>query len=384
MGSQPCQPKHAIKMRHDDVARLLQDGILLRDPPHCVEAAADGLELLGLIAVERAHFIRCADPVDGDFAWSNRVCPGEIVLPADYNDDEFRCPACGRLVFPHADAKRRHRQLRVCLQNDGVMAYLQSLLADAIGEPEEVAAGVLRAPVGAMGVCVCVVDVCREGQFLSRDWARTQPTCYIVADPRLAGRFLKEEWICHVMLADVVVDAVSLAAAVAEAAEVGSPAVVHNVSVPVCASGILPVPEDVRSLPPTDRRFVVQVAESGVFIEEEPVMAAQAGTRQLVFRLFWDRFLDDLREGRAPERFRWMDLPAILKELTRRTGRPQVDEMTVRRTINRLQADLMNLLRRRRGLPVQREDIIQTCRRAGQRQREYGYRLNPFTVVVRP
>ena len=79
-----------------------------------------------------------------------------------------------------------------------------------------------------------------------------------------------------------------------------------------------------------------------------------------------------------------MNLPELLALLAARTGRAFVDEMTIRRTLNRLQTDLADTLRRRLGIPIQREDIIETCRWSGQGQREFGYRLNPFVVAVRP
>jgi hypothetical protein len=58
--------------------------------------------------------------------------------------------------------------------------------------------------------------------------------------------------------------------------------------------------------------------------------------------------------------------------------------MTVRRTINRLQTDLMTALRKKRGLPVGREDIVETCRWSGQGGHQFGYRINPRTVAARP
>jgi hypothetical protein len=309
-------------MRHDVLARLLQDGVVLQDPEADLRAAAEHLASLGLVALETTEFVRCADPLDADFPRSNRMCPGEVALLEGDADDEFRCPQCGRLVFPEADGKRRHRQLRAELLREGVLAYLRSLLADAIGEAEEVAAGVLRAPLGAMGTYVCLVDACPQMRFVSRDWARTQPTCYIVADPRLVGRFLQEEWLHRVALADLVAGTIDLAAVVMEAAESGSPAVVQNVSVPVCAVGVPPITDGVSRASQTNRCYVVEMTDDRVLIEGEAVMAAQADTRYLVFRLVWERFVDDLREGRAPEQFRSLDLATIIKELTRRAGRP--------------------------------------------------------------
>ena len=60
-------------MRHDHLARLLEDGALVERPGPEIEAAAHCLESLGLIGVERAEFVRCADSADGDFAWARAM-----------------------------------------------------------------------------------------------------------------------------------------------------------------------------------------------------------------------------------------------------------------------------------------------------------------------
>ena len=120
---------------------------------------------------------------------------------------------------------------------------------------------------------MCVVDICSQGKFLSRDWARVQPTCYVTVNPRLAARFLQEEWICRVRLADIVSGEVDVAGIVAEIAETGPPATVQNASVAVCAAGPRPVVETALAARPPERCFIVQVTEDTILIEGEAVMS---------------------------------------------------------------------------------------------------------------
>ena len=74
----------------------------------------------------------------------------------------------------------------------------------------------------------------------------------------------------------------------------------------------------------------------------------------------------------------------MIRELESRTGKHIDDEMSIRRSINRLQTDIETAVKRKLGLPIDREDIIQTCRWKGQGEGDYGYRINPFTVAARP
>lgn len=52
--------------------------------------------------------------------------------------------------------------------------------------------------------------------------------------------------------------------------------------------------------------------------------------------------------------------------------------MTVRRHVNRLQSDLADKWRRNVGTAIDEHDLVQTSKDGS------GYRINPFTVVIRP
>jgi hypothetical protein len=41
-------------------------------------------------------------------------------------------------------------------------------------------------------------------------------------------------------------------------------------------------------------------------------------------------------------------------------------------------------IKRKLGVPISREDIVQTCHMKGQSDTSGGYRINPFSVAVRP
>ena len=73
-----------------------------------------------------------------------------------------------------------------------------------------------------------------------------------------------------------------------------------------------------------------------------------------------------------------------MEALHTRTGEYIYDETSVRRALNRLQSDIETAVKKKLGLPIDREDILQTCHWKGHHERGHGYRINPFTVAARP
>jgi hypothetical protein len=126
------------------------------------------------------------------------------------------------------------------------------------------------------------------------------------------------------------------------------------------------------------------MAAGQVLLDGVQVIAVQAGPRFEIFRILWERYLEDLQSGLEPEQFRTLPLTDLASALESRLGRPYPDETTVRRYVNRLQSDLEAAVKRKLGLPVGREDIIQTLAWQGQTGDDYGYRLNPYRVLLGP
>lgn len=90
-----------------------------------------------------------------------------------------------------------------------------------------------------------------------------------------------------------------------------------------------------------------------------------------VFALLRDLFLDDQRNGLAPEAYRRLTSPEIAARLA------GVDEYAVRQRILSFRNDLAAAYRARHGRDIDRSAIIENVKRAG-------YRLCPRTVVLLP
>ncbi|MBF0424596.1 MAG: hypothetical protein HQL66_02075 [Magnetococcales bacterium] len=383
MASRSSPPKSASGADPGAIERLLREGWTIADPDPAALDAAARLERLGLVEIDCREFVRCAEPLDEDFPPPVRDCQGRILLRAglDEGDDAFRCPDCERPVYPLLYGKRRCAEMRSRVKPEGVAAFLHDEL-DSLGVVRRLAEGVFRVETGYGEALVCLVELCRDPRYLSRDHARMHPTLFVAIDARnLKERFLPDPWLVRATLADVVTGSTELPALLDDLLARETPSTLVNASLPVydkVVPALLPSPAS----GPQRRQFMVEFASDRLLVEDAVVATAKAGMQLQVFGILWRRFLEDLAAGRSPDDFR----PISLKELTNVIDpgdkSEAIDEMNVRRAINRLQQDLSETVRRELGLPLGREDIIQNLR-DGQRRRGNGYRINPRMVLPR-
>jgi hypothetical protein len=365
---------------------LLCDGFAAEQPPEALVAASEHLRTLGLVEIQWKEYVCCADPQDGDFPPKNRHCRGRIYLDEalDEAGHDLRCPECERPVFPYQYRKRRHREMRTAVSAQSVLAYVLGRLQESAENVREIAAGTYRAEMNGTDVTVCVVDYCGDEKYLARNWAKTNPTCYIVVNSKHGEeRFLDEAWVARVSLAQIVCGGVGLKKRLQEVAAAGPPQTLRNASVPVYARGVPPIVEPVAAAQP-ERLFIVEFDEEVVRVNGETVVNRQAGPRVAVFRILWRRFLEDLLEQIPPERFRAASLKELLNLMEEEEKKRYDDPDTLRRVVNNLQSDIETAVKRKTGLPIGREDIIQTCRITNQAAADGGYRINPFSVALRP
>lgn len=367
--------------------RLLDSGARHDEPSDELIAAAEHLQRDQIIEFRIREYVRCAEPRDRDFPPRNRSCQGRIYLDDSLDEDgnEIRCPACDRPVRPYSLEKLRHRNLQTTVSHDGAVAWVRARLEELSSDVRELESGAFRvADVGDLGIVVCVVDAdgCADSRFNSRDYAITNPVCYVTIDPRTPeARLLNDGWMCHVGLADLVACVINLDRTLAELAEAPSTTSVAKVDIPVCAKGHVHIQPE--QAPQPDRVFFVELCDSVVRINGEVIINPQAGPRLVFFRILWKQFLEDLAEGLAAEAFRAMNMRTLLVAMEERGHRPK-DETNLRRVINNAQSEIEKAVKRKLGLPIGREDIVQTCRVTTHADTTGGYRLNPFSVAVRP
>lgn len=357
----------------------------MQSPTNLLLRAAKELEQCGLIAVSRRTYVQCAEPTDRDYPRTkNRACAGRVHLRNDADEAgcDYRCPECQRAIFPSYFKKTRYAELGIEICTNGIVRFIRDKFQMPTLLIKDQAHAVFRIEGWTRNIHICMVDLCMNEHFLTRDWARVQPTMYIAVDEStMQDRFLPESWVSRCCLADVFCGAIDLVAASKRLAEGGPPSEVLNASVPIYTTGPRPIIGGRNSTSP-GRQFLVEVTEKSIFINGHPVVATQAKSRHRIFNVLWQQFLDDLREGRVAEQSHVLTIKEVAKRLAK-DGSP-IDHDAIRRALNRFQVDIERAVKMKLGDPIDREDIIEIVRWTGQNESKFGYRINPWTVVARP
>ncbi|MCA9054441.1 MAG: hypothetical protein KDA75_11420, partial [Planctomycetaceae bacterium] len=329
------------------------------------------------INFEIAQVVLCANPEDRDFGRGSRTCSGRIVVADSHEDSRAQlcCPVCDRHIYPDHFAKRRIRELRSRISAEGVVQHCLDLLMEIDAGVKTLSDGVLRLDVDGREIFVCLIDFLADGIYWSKQWAELNPVCYVAVNPNHA-RFPDGDWLTKVSLTELVCGETQLHEVLQSVAGRGRPRDVPQASVALFGKGPAhTVIEPSRPSPP-GRRFLVEVGPNIVRVDGETVVPTNAGPRFLVFRTLWQWFLDDLRAGLPPERFRAWTVDKLSEELVSQTRGGVADDGNTRKLINNLQSGIAETLKRKHGMAIGREDIVESC--------PNGYRINPFTVVLRP
>jgi len=367
-----------------EFARLLQSSAGLEPVTAALKQAAAELSRLGIISFDEREYVRCALPEDRDFPYSNRTCTGRILLDGDVdeNGQGYRCPECGRPVYPLRYRKKQFEELRSKVLADGVAKYVRGCLDGFNGQVHAVpnVAAAWRIDVGLAGVHVCVVDYCEQQQLLSLQWAQQNPTCYIALHPRELERFIDVDWVCRTTLADIVDGRIDLPEQLRVLGGNIVPRDVPALATPTFSKGAHR-PEVIKT--PTETRptsLTIELGPKSIRINGVDVLAAQAQAALAIVRCLAKVFCEDMLDGKAPDQFR-CQTPSDITTALNPAGKTYrtFDDDGARRTINRFQESCENKLRQA-GFAVERDSVIQ----ASPNSEKEGYRLNPFRVVLRP
>lgn len=387
MASRFSPRKSDSRVAREHATALLEDGARIEKPSDELIAAAEQLHEQGLIDFSIREYVNCSEPRDRDFPPRNRHCQGRIFLEEgrDEDGDEIRCPKCERPVRPYSLGKLRHRLLQTTVRQAGAIAWMCRRLEKMSTDVRDLGDGALHVGgFGDLGVVVCVVDADGrvDTRFNTRDYAATNPVLYVTINPRVPdGRLLKDEWIRRAALVDLIVGDADLRKLLSDLAASPRPMSVCKADIPVYAKGhVLIQPEE---KPRPERVFCIELHDNVVLIDGEIVVNPQAGPRLTLFRILWKQFLEDLSKGLPAHEFNALNMRRLLK-LMEDQGRRYDDETSLRKVINNLQSDIETVVKRKLGRPIGREDIVQTCRMTSQADTAAGYRLNPFSVAIRP
>jgi hypothetical protein len=209
--------------------------------------------------------------------------------------------------------------------------------------------------------------------------------CYVAVDSvRLRTGFLDEAWVTRIALADLVAGRADVTDVIRRIADAGPPKNVSEPTVQVYAHRTSPAVPPRSPTEPRGRRFLVEVGPGAVWVEGVNVVPVEADSRFDVFSILWERFLDDLRDCKEPDAFTWLQVGDIATRLGVIRGRDFADVGSVRKGVNRLQADIETALKKGLGSAISRTDVIESAAASGAgATTPQGYRINPRTVVLR-
>ncbi|MCC7409988.1 MAG: hypothetical protein IT442_18120 [Phycisphaeraceae bacterium] len=367
----------------DPLPLLLQTKASIEPVSPEVLAAAEQLRELGLIRVDRRTFVRCAFTEDRDFPHTSRTCTERIFLSPnlDENNHDYRCPECGREVFPDRYKKRRFEELRVKILDDGVAEYVQSKLGgDASIEQVDDVPFAWRVKRGLAGVHVCIADFCDHQQIMSIQWAQQNPTCYVAVNPRALERFGPVDWLCTVPLADIIRGKVDLRATVEALASATEPKHIPALATPVYSKTAHRPEAVVEPYETSTHLFILELGGKTASINGVEVLAAQAHAAHAILRQLAKAYLEDVLAGAALDDFCCQTPDEITANLQKKgLKKDSVNQEQVRRTINRLQESIEQRLRQA-GIATERDSVIQVSPNTTKE----GYRLNPLKVAIRP
>lgn len=390
MASRSSRRKSASRSSPELLDKLLADGTQSR-PSGELRAAADDLVERGIIALDERQYVRCANAEDiEDFRYvKNRNCRGRLYLEdgLDLYGDDYKCPDCDRRILP--GKKKHYEEWRVRLLPNGVKAFVESALKEAGLTWKEVEAWAFRIDICETEVWLCVADFCdASSQYMTREWAvaNKNKALWLVVHPRgKTERFLQEDWIPVVSLSELLTGNASLNSLLQARAACNPVVNLGNPSLPIYTKGRRhPATFETEMPPNPDRLFVVQVGDREVFVNGYRVVARQSSTAFAIFNILHKRFLARFADDANDEDATAIPAKDLCSLLYDATGGEPASEESLGKAIGRIRQNIEKAIKKNTGMPIDECDVIETVRWKGIGEGEYGYRLNPVSVAIRP
>ena len=246
------------------------------------------------------------------------------------------------------------------------------------GTPVRAGSGLLRFRTDPADVFVYVPELCHEEHYHRRDTATVNPTVVVTLEPSGPARVLPEPWLLRTTVAALVTGQASLTRLLQTAASQPRPTTLLNASMPLFAGGVRPIIAKPPERPPV-RRFVLQIGRDQAHVEGVLIASRKSRAQLLALQILAKHFMRSLLSMSGMPSG---PLPAgkIADRLQRLTKKDE-DRELVRKSINRLQDTIADRIERGLGLPIGREDVIQTVPWQGEED-PYGYQLHPENVLI--
>ncbi len=160
--------------------------------------------------------------------------------------------------------------------------------------------------------------------------------------------------------------------------EKGVPELIPNTSMQILPTSYISL-KQVKPLIP-EKTLQLQIKDGVIYINNIEVINKKAISCFNIFQILLEQFLSDFAMGLAPEQHTLLSINKLEKRLKLEVTDL---EQQIRKPLNKMQRTIKDKLASKLGLNSERNDVIQTLGRPGPLRKEYGYRLNPFTLILK-
>ena len=334
----------------------------------------------------RSHsscFVKCynhRDVEDLKFV-SNHDCHNQIYIEPDFDEDcdDLVCDSCGRYILPNTHSKQRFVETSVELN----YKVFEKFIEDSMHQQEIAFHRLSKGIYAAMSphglATIVVMDLCDDYRYLTVDKLKASPTLLLNIRDKLPKTGLEVQ---RLSVADFVVMPEILADSIMATCKQG---VADNL--PNQSASVLPFPSInlAESKPAIEEKYLeIKINDAGVSINDIVVVGRQASSRLLIFRLLLEQYWQDFEVAKPSEQHSFLNMNQLSDLMEPHVGMISDLEQQIRRPLNKMQKVIQEILARNLGLPVQRHDVIETRGWPGcNNKQEFGYRLNPNTLLFR-
>ena len=359
------------------VADILKSNDSWIDPKKDYLETAVHLSGLGLINLKEIYFVICSREED-HLDWPHvfyRDCSNEIPISPDFDEecDDMICEDCCRYILPNTHQKKRFHLLSTNLNLEKVADWFENLLRTSQLIWRKVVKGVYHVSSGNSIVSLIIFDLCTDSTHLTIDKLRIQPTVLITVREIIPDLPLT---LPVVKMTDLFCEYKTLNEILSEAVEKGVPELISNASSQMFS--ITPLKE----VKPISLKKALQLmfTQGTVYINDIEVVSKRAKLCISIFDVLFKQFLHDFSNPK--EQHKPLSIEKIADRLNFHSEITDLEQQ-IRYPINKMQRTIKEKLASQLGLNIKRDDIIQTIGWPELGCKEYGYRLNPFTLVLK-
>ncbi|MDN5248196.1 MAG: hypothetical protein QWI36_03615 [Wolbachia endosymbiont of Tyrophagus putrescentiae] len=361
----------------EQISDLLSSGGYWVNPNQNYIKAAKYLSDLELIKMRETYYIICSYRQD-KLDWLNVVdpyCSNEILIDQDFDEacDNIICENCNRDILPNTYKKQRFYRLSVYLNPEKIMGWFESQLRNTNFIWQRVENGIYYISGQGKFVSLIILDFCTDQTFLTIDRLRVNPTILVILRKNIPDIPLN---LPTVEMVDLFCQRKTLIEIFQEAVEKGVPELIPNTSMQVLHTAYVPLK---RVEPAKERKLLaLQMVEGTIYINNIKIIDEKASTCINVFRVLFKQFLHDCGEELLPEKYTLLSIHELEQRLNLEIEADP--EHHIRKPLNTIQRTIKTALAKKLGLNIERNDVIQTV---GWSRSSHGYRINPFTVVIK-